>query len=103
LNFNLNIGIKFIGRGLIELMHVIYILSVGVLAYYLVNILPIDHIVAILLSVGAGLWAAYRVYGASNSIALSASNEEKAHKINFDDMNHSYSHEADNIYFFDKD
>jgi len=98
----LKAGVNLVGQGLLELMHVIFILSIGVLTYYLVGNLPIDHMIAIALSIGAGLLAAYGVYGPSRVILVASSKDEKIHPINFNNMDPSYSHEPDNIYFFDK-
>lgn len=63
MNTYLKTGLTMIGRGFRELMSLVFILSTGFLAYYLVRTLPIDNIIAIVLSIGAGLTAAYMVYG----------------------------------------
>jgi hypothetical protein len=70
---------QLVGMGVIELVHVTFVLSMGFLAYFLVRNLPIDNILAIVLSVGAGLVAAYKIYGASTVVIASINEVETVH------------------------
>ena len=99
----LKAGVNLVGQGLLELMHVIFILSIGVLTYYLVRNLPIDHMIALALSIGAGLLAAYGIYGASNVVSLVSMDTSNSDQYPFendsDPMDSIHSDEIDNIYF----
>lgn len=95
----LKTGLTLVGKGLLELMHVIFILSIGVITYYLVRNLPIDDMLAMAFSIVAVLVTAHRIYRSSGLSLVESTNNEKVHKINFDDMNPAYSLDAENIYF----
>jgi len=71
---------QLVGMGVLELLHVTFVLSMGFLAYYLVRNLPIDNILAIALSVGAGLVAAYKIYGTSNIVAVDTATVKSKHR-----------------------
>ena len=71
---------QLVGMGVLELVHVTLILSIGCLAYFLIRNLPIDNILAIALSVGAGLVAAYKIYGASNIVAADPATVKSKHR-----------------------
>jgi hypothetical protein len=73
---------QLVGMGVLELVHVTLVLSMGFLAYFLIRNLPIDNILAIGLSVGAGLVAAYKIYGGSNLVAASVVTEVANLNIN---------------------
>jgi len=77
---------QLVGMGVLELLHVTFVLSMGFLAYYLVRNLPIDNILAIALSVGAGLVAAYKIYGSSTVVIASINEVEIVHNPLNDDL-----------------
>jgi len=90
-------------------MHVIYIVSVGVLAYYLASSLPVDQVIVIPLSIGVGLWAAYGVYRASSNFTFASIDFEKEGSNNelflegTRSMDPAYSQEPGNTYFNNED
>jgi len=73
---------QLVGMGVLELVHVTFVLSMSFLAYFLVRNLPIDNILAIALSVGVGLVAAYKIYGVSNTV-VSVLNDDTTHRYEF--------------------
>ena len=120
MNTFLKTGLTLIGRGLRELMNLVFILSIGLLAYYLVRTLPIDHMISITLSIGAGLAAAYFVYSKAKSVSTVKNteipkinpatglpmigefdSESNPYGFDFSDTDPVNSYMADNINFSD--